>query len=97
MTEPTAGEIMRRLDGTTAAQERLTFRLEKLIDDADAKYATKELVNRDINEVRGDIKTINDERRRDLDWRRQASLALATAVLAALVAIAIAIFAAVTR
>ena len=41
MTEPSPGEIMRRLDDLIKAQERLTTRLEKLVEDIADDYVSK--------------------------------------------------------
>lgn len=41
MIEPTASEIMRRLDDLIKAQERLTSRLEKLVEDIADDYVAK--------------------------------------------------------
>jgi hypothetical protein len=104
MTEPTPGEMMRRLDEVAAQMLRILAEIASDRKRAEQLYVLREAwaLARDadkgrVHEVEKDIDQLKKDRDGDLTYRRQILLALAIASLSAIVSTAIAIFAFLVR
>jgi len=96
VSEPTLGEVVRRLDGVA---QQITNLVEKI--DVDRRRDAETYVNKDsyreyqrlveatFKAHAGDIEDLNESRKEDARWRRTASLTLAVAAAGWLVTIAL--------
>jgi len=96
VSEPTLGEVVRRLDGVA---QQITNLVEKI--DMDRRRDAETYVNKDsyreyqrlveatFKAHAGDIEDLNEGRKEDARWRRTASLTLAVAAAGWLVTIAL--------
>lgn len=85
MTDPTIAELVRRLDDVTRSVERVASTLEASYvrrEVYDAKHeALKSRTDRDVNELRADIKRIEEERKADQAFRRQVMAGAAVGLI----------------
>lgn len=98
MSEPTNGEVMRRLDEVA---RQLTDVANKMREDrlhAESTYVRRDVYDSDrkAEAIRGveaqkDVDELQRHREADAQWRRQVTLALALTALTAIVTIALAI------
>jgi len=104
MTDPTPGEIMRRLDEVAAQMLRILAeiasdrsRAEQLYVLREAWSLAREADRGHVHDLEKDVEQLKTDRDGDLTYRRQILLALAVASFSAIVSTAIAIFAFLVR
>lgn len=96
MSEPTLGEVVRRLEdiakqmaGLLAEIKGERAHVERTYLPRETYNAEKELLKASVATVAGDVADINEARKDDARWRRTASLTLAVAAAGWLVTIAL--------
>ena len=102
--EPTLGEVIRRLDAITA---QLTEVVREIKDEREKNAAT--FVRQDVYvaqrqadaavvaDLHSEIRGVKEDRKRDVDWKRQQNLALAGLAITTLVSIALAVIGFIVR
>jgi hypothetical protein len=97
MSEPTPGEIMRRLEDNTAWLNRISAQLREDRDRADLRYVprvewieARGRIGERIEDVAGDVEDLQTESRSAAAFRRQSLLLFAIAAFSGVVAVAIA-------
>jgi hypothetical protein len=104
MSDPTPGEIMRRLDEVSASLLRIVAEIASDRKRAEQLYVLREAWGlaraadqSKVHEVEKDVEGLKKDRDGDLTYRRQIMLALAIASFSAIISVAIAIFSVLVR
>lgn len=98
MTEPTPGEIVRRLDEIASWMDRTSAKLDEFRNWAERLYVprmewveARRAINERIDNIADDVKTLQGHEDAGATFRRQVLLALAVASFSAFVSVAIAV------
>lgn len=97
MTEPSLGEVVRRLTDVVTRLDQLAVKFEQAQARAEDRYVTKEFYSAEMREVRKDVYTLEEARKTDQGWRRQASFQTAVTAISLLVTITLALVTILTR
>lgn len=91
MSEPTLGEVMRRLDEAVKQNAETARKVEHSQALADQKYVTYLLHQEQIQAIRKDIVDLEKAREADGTFRRQVLLGLAVAIAGTLGSLVVAV------
>lgn len=98
MSEPTPGELLRRLEDNTAYLNRISTQVREDRDRADMRYVprvewveARRGIGDRIDDVADDVADLKRRGDADAGFRRQVLLAFAVAAFSALVSVAVAI------
>ena len=96
MTEPTPGELMRRLQDNTAYLDRIAAQLQADRDRADLRYVprvewveARKGISERIGDVAGDVAELKTNSEDDRKFRRQTMVLMLLAVFSAVLSAAV--------
>jgi hypothetical protein len=98
MNEPTMGEVLRRLDDVARQLDATAKRMHEDRLRAEQTFVRLDVYNSDrrgderaLSEVQRDVQDVQEDRKTDVNWRRQVMLALACVAITAIVTAALAV------